>query len=168
MAATNKCLAQIIKSRTGLQDGTLRAKIMVKQTTTESHLWHYAFMARDRIRTGELNPWTCVLCERDYSGLQTLSVLGVIDDPREAPRKNKPAVVTLVCVRQREHGRNEETNRADVRACRDEHDGYPPIGGALVLKGVYRGARNYSGRALNAGETFGLEKLNLRAVSCDQ
>jgi hypothetical protein len=31
--------------------------------------------------------------------------------------------------------------------------GYPPIGGALVLKGVYRGVRNYSGRALNAGET---------------
>jgi hypothetical protein len=80
-----------------IQDGTLRAKIMVKQTTTESHLWHYAFMAWDRVRTGELNPWTCALCEHDYSGLQALSVFGVIDDPREAPLPNKPALVALVC-----------------------------------------------------------------------
>ena len=45
-----------------------RAKIMVKQTTTESHLWHYAFMARDRIRTGELNPWTCVIWSATIPG----------------------------------------------------------------------------------------------------
>jgi hypothetical protein len=39
----------------------------------------------------------CTLCKRDYSGLRVLSVLGVIDDPREAPTPNKPAAMALVC-----------------------------------------------------------------------
>jgi hypothetical protein len=54
-------------------------------------------MVWDRIRTGEYYPWTCTLCGRDYSGLQTLSVLGIVDDPREAPRPNKPAAMAVVC-----------------------------------------------------------------------
>jgi hypothetical protein len=76
-----------------IQNGTLRAKTMAKKATAEQHLWRLAFMAWDRIR----DPWECTLCGRDYSGLPMLSVLGIVDDPREAPRQNKPAVMALVC-----------------------------------------------------------------------
>jgi hypothetical protein len=80
-----------------VQNGTLQAKIMAKQATAERHLWRYAFMVWDRVRTGECDPWSCTLCGRDYSGLQMLSVLGIIDDPREAPLPNKSAAMALVC-----------------------------------------------------------------------
>jgi hypothetical protein len=80
-----------------VRNGTLAAKILAKQVTTERHLWRYAFMAWDRIRTGEYDPWGCTLCGREYSGLQRLSVFGVIDDPRAAPLPNKPAAMALVC-----------------------------------------------------------------------
>jgi hypothetical protein len=80
-----------------IRDGTLHPKILAKQTTTENHLWRYAFMVWDRVRTGEYDPWMCTLCGHDYSGLRALSVLGVIDDPREAPLPNKPAAMALVC-----------------------------------------------------------------------
>ena len=80
-----------------IRDGTLHPKILAKETTTENHLWRYAFMVWDRVRTGEYDPWMCTLCGRNYSGLRALSVLGVIDDPREAPTPNKPAAMALVC-----------------------------------------------------------------------
>jgi hypothetical protein len=80
-----------------IRDGTLQAKIMARKVSTERHLWRYAFMVWDRVRTGEYDPWMCTLCGRNYSGLRALSVLGVIDDPREAPTPNKPAAMALVC-----------------------------------------------------------------------
>jgi hypothetical protein len=80
-----------------LLDGTLRAKIMARQATGERHLWRYCFMVWDRVRTGEYSPWACTLCGGDYFGLQRLSVLGVIDDPRRGSTPDKPAAMALVC-----------------------------------------------------------------------
>jgi hypothetical protein len=53
-----------------IRDGTLQTKIMAEEPAAERHLWRYVFMAWDRVRTGEYDPWTCTLCERDYSGLR--------------------------------------------------------------------------------------------------
>jgi hypothetical protein len=80
-----------------IRDGTLAKRIMAGQATTERHLWRYAFMVWDRVRTGEYDPWSCTLCGHSYSGLAMLSVLGIVDDPREAPCKDKPAAVAVVC-----------------------------------------------------------------------
>jgi hypothetical protein len=79
------------------QNGTLKAKLFTKKATTERHLFRNAFSIWDRIRTGEHNPWQCSLCARDYSGLQMLSVLAMIEQARGDPVPSKPAVMALVC-----------------------------------------------------------------------
>jgi hypothetical protein len=83
----------------GMLDGTLPAKLMAEEATAERHLFRYAFIAWDRIGTGEYDPWQCTLCSKDYSGLRPLSVLGIVDHARDAPLPSKPAVIALVCQR---------------------------------------------------------------------
>jgi hypothetical protein len=78
-----------------VEDGTLTEA--AEPASIEEQRWRYAFMAWDRIRTGDCEFWSCALCERDYSGLRVLSILGVIDDPREPLTAAGPVDVPLVC-----------------------------------------------------------------------
>jgi hypothetical protein len=82
-----------------VEDGTLTSA--AEPAFTEEKRWRHAFMAWDRIRTGDRDPWSCILCRRDYSGIDALAVLGVIDDPRtdhSASRSStEPVAVALVC-----------------------------------------------------------------------
>jgi hypothetical protein len=80
-----------------LASGTLEAKLMAKEATTERHLYRFAFGVWDRIRTGEYCPWQCSLCAKDYAGLPMLSVFALIDHPRDPPLPNKPGIMALVC-----------------------------------------------------------------------
>jgi hypothetical protein len=63
--------------------------------------------------TGDHDPWSCTICERDYFGPQMLSVLGVIDDPR-TPGSAGPVAVALVCA-PCAGGRTEEMEREIAR-----------------------------------------------------
>ena len=56
-----------------------------------------AFGLWDRIRTGELEPWPCALCERRHVGLDELSCIGVIT-PMDATPKT-PGIMLSVCQR---------------------------------------------------------------------
>jgi hypothetical protein len=80
-----------------LAAGTLEAKLMAKEATTERHLYRFAFSMWDRIRTGEHSPWQCSLCAKEYAGLPMLSVFALIDHPYAPPLPNKPGVMALVC-----------------------------------------------------------------------
>ena len=57
----------------------LSGAILEKEATIQRHLFRYAFMPWDRIRTGEYEPWECGLCGKAYSGLTALSVFGIVD-----------------------------------------------------------------------------------------
>jgi hypothetical protein len=80
-----------------LASGTLEARLMAKEATTERHLYRFAFQLWDRIRTGEHSPWQCSLCAKDYAGLPMLSVFALVDRPRDLPLPNKPGIMALVC-----------------------------------------------------------------------
>jgi hypothetical protein len=54
-----------------------------------------AFGVYDRIRTGELDTWHCLLCDQTFHGLDDLSALAVTDHPGDTA--NKPALTALVC-----------------------------------------------------------------------
>ncbi len=77
--------------------GTLEAKLMAKEASTERHLYRFAFGIWDRIRTGEHSPWQCSLCAKDYAGLPMLSVFAIIDHPYDPPLPSKPGIMALVC-----------------------------------------------------------------------
>jgi hypothetical protein len=96
IAGTHVCLTVIEAERIpqAVEDGTLTSA--AEPASIEEQRWRYAFMAWDRIRTGDCDSWSCALCERDYSGLRMLSALGVIDDPR-TPGSAGPVDVALVC-----------------------------------------------------------------------
>jgi hypothetical protein len=95
ITGTHVCLTLITAERIprAVEDGTLTEA--EEPATVEEKRWRHAFMAWDRVRTGDCDSWSCALCGRDYSGLRMLSVLGVIDDPRE-PLPG-PVDVPLVC-----------------------------------------------------------------------
>jgi hypothetical protein len=65
--------------------------------TPERQPLRYAFTTLDRIRTGEIDPWTCILCGRDFRGLRELSVMAVIQRTLGAPVANKPAAISPIC-----------------------------------------------------------------------
>lgn len=76
----------------------LSGALMAKEATHERHVLRYAFMAFDRIRTGEVAAWHCTLCERRKNrGLRKLAKLGVIQHAIGDPVPSKPAVVALIC-----------------------------------------------------------------------
>jgi hypothetical protein len=63
----------------------------------QHHVLRVGFEAFDRIRTGELNPWSCGLCSREFSGYANLSVLAVIERTLGEPKRDKPALSVFVC-----------------------------------------------------------------------
>lgn len=65
--------------------------------TPEMRHVRLAFMAWDRIRTGELRRWPCLLCAAERSELQGLSCLAVIDRVADKLQPSKPALVAMVC-----------------------------------------------------------------------
>jgi hypothetical protein len=56
-----------------------------------------AFSVFDRINTGEMAPWQCFSCGRDFCGLEKLSALAVIERKAGEPVPTKPAIVMPVC-----------------------------------------------------------------------
>jgi hypothetical protein len=64
---------------------------------SERHAMRLAFMSFDRIRTGEFASWTCLLCGHDFSGLNQLSVVAVIERALGEPKPDKPGIVASVC-----------------------------------------------------------------------
>jgi len=54
-----------------------------------------AFGLWDRIRTGELETWTCALCETQHVGLDDLSCFGVITPMGATPKT--PGIMLSVC-----------------------------------------------------------------------
>jgi hypothetical protein len=114
ITGTHVCLTVITAERIprATEDGTLTEAL--EPATAEEKRWRYAFIAWDRIRTGDCDSWSCSLCERDYSGLPMLSVLGVVDDPREPLCAAGPVAVALVCT-SCAGGRAEEMEREIAR-----------------------------------------------------
>jgi hypothetical protein len=56
-----------------------------------------AFSMFDRIRTGEITPWQCFLCAREFHGLAGLSVFALIERTLGDPLPTKPAMVMPIC-----------------------------------------------------------------------
>jgi hypothetical protein len=96
IVGTHVCLTVVAAGRIpqAVDDGMLTEA--AEPASIEEQRWRHAFVTWDRIRTGDCDSWSCTICERDYSGLQMLSVLGVIDDPR-TPGSAGPVAVALVC-----------------------------------------------------------------------
>lgn len=57
--------------------------------------WRLAFGFYDRIRTGEIKPWQCFLCQRPYAGLGRLSCFYIID--RVPAVKANQAAILPIC-----------------------------------------------------------------------
>jgi hypothetical protein len=55
------------------------------------------FSVFDRIRTGEIAPWQCFLCAREFYGPADLSVLAFIERTLGEPLRTKPALITPIC-----------------------------------------------------------------------
>jgi hypothetical protein len=63
----------------------------------ERHAFGLAFQMVSRIDNGEIEPWTCFLCDREFSGLPTLSVMAVIERALGDPMPNKPGLTMPIC-----------------------------------------------------------------------
>jgi hypothetical protein len=63
----------------------------------ELHALRLAFQMLDRIRTGEIDPWHCFLCDVDHSGGTALSVMAVIERALGDPTPQKPGIVAPIC-----------------------------------------------------------------------
>jgi hypothetical protein len=63
----------------------------------ERHALRLAFQMLDRIRTGEIEPWRCVLCGKEFSGLPELSVMAVIERALGDPTPKKPGITAPIC-----------------------------------------------------------------------
>jgi hypothetical protein len=55
-----------------------------------------AFSLYDRIRTGELPAWHCLLCEQTFHGQGDLCALAVTDHPGDTA--DKPSLTAFVCL----------------------------------------------------------------------
>jgi hypothetical protein len=63
----------------------------------EHHFKRLAFQCQDRIRTGEIDPWQCSLCEREFNGGLKLSCTAVIERMLGDPTPKKPGIVMPIC-----------------------------------------------------------------------
>jgi hypothetical protein len=63
----------------------------------ERHAFRLAFQMLSRIDTGEISPWTCHLCGKEFFGVTPLSVMAVVERTLGAPVSNKPGVVSAIC-----------------------------------------------------------------------
>jgi hypothetical protein len=63
----------------------------------ERHAFRLAFQMFDRMRTGEIEPWSCALCAREHAGLRWVSVLAVIECALGDSTLKKPGIVAPIC-----------------------------------------------------------------------
>ena len=63
----------------------------------ERHAFRLAFQMLDRIRTGEIEPWQCLLCGHEYSGAPSVSTMTVIERALGDPTPDKPGIVAPIC-----------------------------------------------------------------------
>ena len=63
----------------------------------ELHAFRLAFQTLDRIRTGEIEPWRCFLCDVLHAGMPAVSVMAVIERALGDPIPKKPGIVAPIC-----------------------------------------------------------------------
>jgi hypothetical protein len=63
----------------------------------ELHALRLAFQTLDRIRTGEIEPWCCFLCNVGYADVAAVSVMAVIERALGDPTPKKPGIVAPIC-----------------------------------------------------------------------
>ena len=77
--------------------GAVRSKTFDEMMAPELHAFRLAFQTLDRIRTGEIAPWSCFLCGVDHAGVAAVSVMAVIERALGDPTPQKPGIVGPIC-----------------------------------------------------------------------